>query len=297
MSLPRQVLPGRFLMINRRCVQRELLLRPDEETNQTFLYCLALAAARYEIELILPSAMSNHHHGVLYDRHGREVEFREYFHGLIARAMNSLRGRCENFWSSDAPCVVELVDPADVMDKLVYAATNPVAGLLVERVHHWPGVNGLGALLAGRTLTVKRPRHFFRADGTLPEEVTLTLTIPPELGDAAVVRRELRARVAAVEEAMAAERRRTGARVLGRRGVLRQSWRSSPSRPAPRGGLRPRVAARSRWQRVAALQRNRDFIDAYRAARMLWRAGLPAVFPPGTYWLARFANITVAAVA
>ncbi len=273
------------------------MLRPDEETNQTYLYCLAVAAARYEIELILPSAMSNHHHGVLYDRHGREVEFREYFHGLVARAMNSLRGRCENFWSSDAPCVVELVDPADVMDKLVYAATNPVAGLLVERVHHWPGVNGLGALLAVRTLTVKRPRHFFRADGTLPEEVTLTLTIPPELGDAAVVRRELRERVAAVEEAMAAERRRTGARVLGRRGVLRQSWRSSPSRPAPRGGLRPRVAARSRWQRVAALQRNRDFIDAYRAARMLWRAGLPAVFPPGTYWLARFANITVAAVA
>jgi putative transposase len=180
---------------------------------------------------------------------------------------------------------------------MVYAATNPVAGLLVERVHHWPGVNGLGALLAGRTLTVKRPRHFFRADGDMPEEVTLTLTIPPELGDAAVVRRELRERVAAVEEALAAERRRTGARVLGRRGVLRQSWRSSPNRPAPRGGLRPRVAARSRWQRVAALQRNRDFIDAYRAARMLWRAGLPAVFPPGTYWLARFANITVAAVA
>jgi hypothetical protein len=87
-----------------------------------------VAAARYEIELILPSAMSNHHHGVVYDRHGREVEFRGYFHGLIARAMNSLRGRSENFWSSDEPCVVELVDPADVMDKLVYAATNPVAG-------------------------------------------------------------------------------------------------------------------------------------------------------------------------
>jgi hypothetical protein len=45
--------------------------------TRRILYCLALAAARYEIELILPSAMSNHHHGVLYDRHGREVEFRE----------------------------------------------------------------------------------------------------------------------------------------------------------------------------------------------------------------------------
>jgi hypothetical protein len=54
------------------------------------------------------------------------------------------------------------------------------------------------------------------------------LTFPPELGDATAVRRELRERVTAIEEAAAAERRRTGARVLGRRGVLRQSWRSSP---------------------------------------------------------------------
>jgi hypothetical protein len=83
-------------------------------------------------------------------------------------------------------------------------------------------------------------------------------------------------------------------REVARRVAARSRWQRVA---APRGGLRPRVAARSRWQRVAALQRNRDFIDAYRAARMLWRAGLPAVFPPGTYWLARFANITVAAVA
>jgi hypothetical protein len=193
--------------------------------------------------------------------------------------------------------VVELVDPADVMDKLVYAATNPVAGCSSSGCITGRACERAGRAPGGADADGEAAEALFRADGTLPEEVTLTLTIPPELGDAAVVRRELRARVAAVEEAMAAERRRTGARVLGRRGVLRQSWRSSPSRPAPRGGLRPRVAARSRWQRVAALQRNRDFIDAYRAARLLWRAGLPAVFPPGTYWLARFANVTVAAVA
>jgi hypothetical protein len=35
--------------------------------------------------------------------------------------------------------------------ELVYTATNPVLDHLVGRVHHWPGVNGLGALLAGRS--------------------------------------------------------------------------------------------------------------------------------------------------
>ncbi len=69
-----------------------------------------------------------------------------------------------------------------------------------------------------------------------------------------------------------------------------------PVAPAPRPARR---AARALAFRTC-LQRTPGPaapIDAYRAARMLWRAGLPAVFPPGTYWLARFANITVAAVA
>jgi hypothetical protein len=32
----------------------------------------------------------------------------------------------------------------------------------------------------------------------------------------------------------------------------------------------------------------------YRVARLSWLAGLPAVFPAGTYWLHRFAGVTVA---
>jgi hypothetical protein len=69
------------------------------------------------------------------------------------------------------------------MRKLVYAATNPVKDRLVERVHHWPGVNGLAALLGQRPLHATRPRHFFRPGGSMPEAVTLTLALPPELGD------------------------------------------------------------------------------------------------------------------
>ena len=294
MSLPREVLPGRTYMLTRRCTQRQLLLRPDKVTNETFLYCLAEAANRYDVRIVLPVVMSNHHHTVVYDRDGRAVEFMEHFHKMLAKAQNAHRGRRENLWSSEPPCLVELVEIDDVLDKLVYVATNPVKAGLVERAHHWPGVHGLAALLNRKEIVVRRPKQFFRAGGSMPEEVTLELGLPPDIEDVDAFLCALRERVTAEEERLATERRRAGRGVLGRRGVLQQDWRSRPTSHGPRRGLRPRVAARSVWARVEALQRNRAFIDAYRTARAAWLAGLEAVFPPGTYWLRRFASVVVA---
>jgi hypothetical protein len=179
------------------------------------------------------------------------------------------------------------------MDKLVYTATNPVQDHLVDRVDHWPGVNGLAALLAGRPLRATRPLHFFRADGPMPDAVELALTLPAELGPAEAVLGELRDRVRAVELERAAERQRTGGRVLGRRAVLAQSWRDRPTSLEPRRNLRPRVATRSKWARIEALLRNRAFALDYASARERWRDGAAAVFPPGTYWLQRFASVPV----
>jgi hypothetical protein len=195
--------------------------------------------------------------------------------------------------SAEQTCVVKLVDREAVMDKLVYTATNPVQDHLVDLVHHWPGVNGLSALLAGRPLHATRPLHFFRPDGRMPDALELPLTIPAELGPAAAVLSELRDRVRAVELERAAERGRTGRRVLGRRAVLAQAWRDSPASVEPRRNLRPRVATRSAWARIEALLRNRAFTVEYARARDRWRNGIPAVFPPGTYWLQRFAAVPV----
>jgi hypothetical protein len=58
------------------------------------------------------------------DRHGQEVEFREHLHKLTAKLQNALRGRWENMWSSKQPCVVEAMSAEDLLDKLVYIATN-----------------------------------------------------------------------------------------------------------------------------------------------------------------------------
>ena len=197
MSRPRQVLPAQFYLITRRCTQRQYLMRPDDETNNAFIYCLVEAAQRFEIDILMTVAEPNHHHTPIFDRHGRFPEFIEHFHKMFARSQNALRGRWENFWAAEEPCVTRLVDRETVIAKMVYTAANPVKDGLVERVHHWPGVNGYKFLLSGRPLRARRPRHFFRNPGPMPESVELYLTIPAELGTIDDVRAEVRARASA----------------------------------------------------------------------------------------------------
>jgi hypothetical protein len=290
--LPRPIFPGETVMITRRCTQRQYLLAPDPAVNQTYLYSLGLAAARSGVDLVHATTMSSHEHVIGHDREGTRVELYQHHHALVARATNALRGRFENMWSSEQTSVVRLVEVDDLVEKVVYAATNPVTAGLVARVHHWPGVNTLRALLEGEPIVVKRPRHFFSED--MPEEVTLTFALPPELGDPAPILARIRARVAEVEAAEDARRAATGARVLGRRAIRQQSWRDRPSTREPRFGMKPQVAARNRWARVEALQRNADFLAAYVEARLRWRTGLPTRFPPGTYWLLVHAFVRVA---
>ena len=127
----------------------------------------------------------------------------------------------------------------------------------------------------------------------MPEALEMSLTIPSELGPAAEVFADLHERVCAVEHERAIDRQCSGRRVLGRRGVLAQSWRDQPATVEPRRNLRPPVATRSKWARIEALVRNRRFAVDYAAARESWRDGMAVVFPPGTYWLQRFASVPV----
>ena len=84
MSLPRAVVPGRTYMITRRCSERRFFLRPDRETNNAFVYCLAVAAHKYGVKVIFTATMSNHHHTGVLDADGRLPDFLAHFHKLIA---------------------------------------------------------------------------------------------------------------------------------------------------------------------------------------------------------------------
>ena len=293
MSLPREVIPGRTYLITRRCTQRQFLMRPDGPTNNAFIYCLAVAAKKFRIRVLFTMAMSNHHHTGIEDPHGNYPAFLELFHKLFAKCQNALRGRWENFWASEQTSVVRLLDPDDVIAKMVYALANPVKDGLVPKARHWPGVSSLRALEHGKELTASRPRHFFRDDGDMPKRVTLAIARPQGLkglSDDDFRSRVLDA-IRAVEAGAAAERQRTGRHAPGRRGVLAQRWSDRPATREPKRLLDPRVAGQNKWRRIEALMRNREFRAAYAAAREAFLAGVrDIVFPAGTYWLRRFAS-------
>jgi len=293
MSAPRPVYPGSFISITRRCTQRQFLLRPDDETNNAFVYCLADASQRTGVQVILSQMESNHHHTAAYDRDGRHPEFREHLHKMMAKSQNALRGRWENLWSSEESCVVEVVTADDLLNQLVYIATNPVKDELVEKVHHWPGPNFVRALVRGTPMKATRPKHFFREDGPMPAELELELGLPEHFEGKEAFLAELERRIAQVEEQCARERMKSGRGVVGRRRIMRQPWRDSPQSREPRRNLRPRFAGKDAATRFALIERNAEWRVAYRDARRDLLAGAPKLFPYGTYWLRRFVNVRV----
>jgi len=110
--------------------------------NNAIVYCRAEAANRFDIDVVLPFASTNHHHTIVFDRRGNYPLFIEHFHNMLARCLNTHWGRTENFWASQQACVTRLLEPETVIAKLVYVASNPVKDRLFQYAHQWPGVNG-----------------------------------------------------------------------------------------------------------------------------------------------------------
>jgi hypothetical protein len=189
---------------------------------------------------------------------------------------------------------VRLVGKEDVLSKMIYALSNPAKDHLVEKSTDWPGISSLPALLHGKELSAHRPKHFFRADGQMPEKATLSIHRPEGYEDlrqgqfAALVMQGIEE----VERKARIERR--GGRVLGVKGILSQRPTDRPGSQEPRRQISPRIAAKNKWQRIEAKLRNKVFQLAYAKAREAFKRGLAkVVFPPGTYWLARFAGALV----
>ena len=269
-------------------------MRPDRETNNAFVYCMALAAQKTHVSVVCVGTTSNHYHAVVVDNRGRLPEFLGHFHKLVAKHQNALRGRWEAFWASEQTSVVELPNPEDVLAKMVYAIANPVSSHLVDKVHHWPGVESLTAIEEDLPLVASKPVRFFDpGNADLPDVVQFRFRRAPgfESLTQAEYAKLVHDNVARAEAQAAAERLEKGIRIVGRKAVLRQHWNASPNTREPRRGLSPRVACKNKWARIEALQRNKAFIDLYRSARADHLAGRGAVFPPGTWWLCRFAGM------
>ncbi len=286
MTAPRQILAGTTYLITRRCAQRQFLLRPSESTSQIFLYVLAVAAARFGIQVHAFCVLSNHFHLVLTDPGAQLPAFEQYLDSLVARAVNASLGRWEAFWAPSSYSAVALASPEDIVNKAAYALVNPVAAGLVRTGRAWPGLRSAPEQFGAAALIARRPTTFFRKKGCMPESAQLELTVPPGFPSAEDFRQRLSTAVAELEETTRRQLASKGRPFLGVARVLAQKPWARPAPREPHRGLNPRVAARDRWKRIEALSRLLEFLRAYRAAWAAMRKGVrDALFPPGTYLL------------
>lgn len=284
MSKPRQVLPGSTYLLTRRCLQRRFLLRPSQETNRILEFCLAHAANTFRIEVHAYCFMSNHYHLVVTDPHANLPRFMHWMNEHIAKCLQEVLGHRETFWSPGSYNAVRLIDPSDIIAKLVYTAANPVSSFLVPHPRNWPGTIGQAPPTGIHRRIVARPPVYFRPDGPVPPSVTLELRAPSVLADMAnwhsSFKSALRTRIA---ELRGEARNRQGG-FLGIPKVLAVHPFARPDREEEQRNLQPQVAGRNPSRRREALASLRMFWDQYRAAWESFRAGKrDTVFPFGTY--------------
>jgi len=283
-TVPRRIIKDATYLVSRRCTQREFLLTPSALTNLVFKYVLAVAAARHGVLVHAACVMSDHFHLVVTDRRANLPSFSQLLDGVVAKALNALHGRWENFWAPCSYSAVVLVSPEDIVEKVAYTLANPASADLVEHGRQWPGVWSDPRSVGGPGERVERPGHYFAKDGSMPEDETLVFSVPPGFESAEAFRSQVIARVNELEEHAAAERQARGVAVLGARRVLKQRHTQRPASGEPRRVLNPRIAARDKWKRIEALGRMVSFLERHRDALVRFcRGEQNVVFPHGTY--------------
>lgn len=281
---PRRVLPGATYLVTRRCTQREYLLKPSALTNQIFKYVLALAATRSGVRLHAVCVMSNHFHIVLTDPRANLPEFARVLDCIVAKALNAVYSRQENFWAPSSYSAVELASPDDVIEKIAYTLANPASADLVEQGHQWPGVWSHPRSIGRSGELIKRPKVYFVPDGFMPDSVELAFSRPPGFTSLETFQRLVIARIADLELAAHERRRSSGVQVLGARRVLKQRHTDRPTTKEPRGSLNPRIAAGDSKTRTEVLDQLVTFLERHREALIRYCSGKrTTIFPHGTY--------------
>ena len=293
----RPILPGARYKVTRRCLERRFFLAPSPEVNNFIGYWLAVCLKRFNLSLYAACFLSNHYHLDLKDLDGRLPEFKCAFNSVLARGLNALRGRFDQFWSADQPCDVLLTDDDAVLSRMAYTLSNPACAGLVRWGNRWPGFSTYG-LKPGAVLRFERPNFFFDPmNEDLPAVIELRIERPdilPLLSDEAFFERlmgETRAR-----ERRAQDRRRQGTiRVVGESRLRKQRWRDRPKASELRFTPTPKFSSPNHWLRIRQHQRDRDWERRYAIAREAYRRGeLLVEFPEGTYWMRVFARVRVA---
>lgn len=267
-----------------------------KDLNNFLGYCLGLCAGRHGQELYAWNFLSNHYHIDVLDKLGEVSAFKQHFNSLVARGVNAMRGRFEQFWSNDGPCDTRMPTDEETLNDLAYTLANPVKDRLVKWGHLWPGFSSYGWKF-GETRTFHQPDWFFdKNNKDLPESVTVTLSRPPifkHLSDEQLWEK-LMERVRELEIEAQMKVRRAGRRFLGLSKIEKTKWNDAPEKPEDRFTETPEVASGCRWRAKQEEQRNLEWEKEYAESMDQWDDGFDPDFPYGTYYMRKFIGVNVA---
>ena len=293
--------------VTNRTARGELLLTPSDAVNAIVFGCLASAAQKYGVQVVVFVVMGNHFHLVLRVPRNNLSEFMEWFTRESSMRLNSMRGTIghRNFPDRYEPS--ELVREEDFEQLVGHILTNPVRAGLVETSADWPGLSSLAAhqsgdpVMVGHSVTRGHAKWIDEDDFDDVEErcvVAVLELAPPPFWDGLDPEEAQRRLAGIVERAekelheAARQRKRTGRR----RGTRRR--RKRPVGPAAilaeKFTYRPDRAIL--WREVGHITTSdpelaqafedyrQDTVRRYRRAARLWRGfGQWGDYPPGTF--------------
>jgi putative transposase len=287
MSIARQVVPGCTYLITRRTQGRTFLLRPDRRVEKFYLYCLAVYAEHYGIQVHLVVLMSNHEHLIVTDPYGRLPDFLRDFHRAVALGIKIIHKWDGEVWDGAPTSCVTLCTPKAIIEKLAYVMANPVEAGLVQKAEDWPGIMVLPEQLGVKTWTIQRPEIFFDPDNPQwPKEATLRLTMPKHYLPDDEVRSQVAVQLTKLQAEARARLQAEGRRVLGREAVLAMSPQARAKRREAIRSPNPTLAV-GRGQKMAfvrAVAALRTFRRKYYEALEQWRQGIRDVLFPKYTW-------------
>lgn len=287
MTQPRMVVAGDTVFCTVRTVARFYLLRPDKELNDAILYVLGVYSKKYKIKLLAVCVMSTHLHLVIEDPEARRPAFLRDVHRCIANVTKAMRGWRGGVFSAH-PNQTRLLSTGAIIDKIAYTISNPVAAGAVQSSKLWPGLCA-STLSHPEPFIVKRPVHYFREGGLMPEEATVTFSLPSALlaeHSEAEATEALKHAIQSHEDNAKQEVRNKGWTFTGPKRALSVSPYKRSTAYETFGSLNPHFAVKGGGKAlyIQAVKALRCFRQSYREALHKWKQGLRDVcFPEGTY--------------
>lgn len=262
--------------------------------NRIFIYALAVAAARKDVQVHGYILLSDHFHIVLTDVLGRMGEFTALFDWILTKCVQELRGWKGRIFDGHGVRETTVLDAAATLRELAYTLTNGVRHGLVDSSSKYPGACSSVADIDGAPIVGRRPRVFFKEGGKMPETCELRLKMPRtvlEAHDEGHARHLLEVQVERCEKRARRAVKAAGRTFMGAAKLLRQSpfarvRQGSVSSPLPRwAGSRARVET--------ARERRSQFLERYAKCRSRWLEGERAVvWPAGTDLMRRRHGVT-----